>query len=290
MSNIRDLGQKINSLKNMQKVMRAMNMISSIKLRKIYATQSALVDFNTSVDVLGNQIISALSDSDHPVVKGYTPVKKIHIIILTADKGLCGTHNSSVTKALSILINENKKENVEADITCIGNKGASYCKRKEYTIFQQAEISEKVFTMKQLGIISDKIFDRFVGNEIQKLYVIANIFHSTLHQETTNIQLFPLFISDSQKSADIIQPIKIEPEGDQFALGMSKLYLNYKLRSLLRNSYLSEHSSRMTAMENASHNSEDLIEKYITIQNHARQATITNELIEIVSGKEALKG
>ena len=80
-----------------------------------------------------------------------------------------------------------------------------------------------------------------------------------------------------------------EPEGDDFVLSAGKLYFSYKLRSILLNSYLSEHSSRMTAMENATNNSEDLINKYITMENHARQAAITDELIEIVSGKEALK-
>ncbi len=290
MSNVRDLGQKINSLKNMQKVMRAMNMISSIKLRKIYAAQAALGEFNKSVDSILDQLISVLDSSDNSLVKGYRDVSKAHIIIFTADKGLCGTHNSSVQKALSALIKENNNKSIDSDVSCIGNKGAGYCKHKDYDIFQQSEISEKVFTMEQLHIISDKIFNRFIGNEIQKLYVIGNIFHSTLHQETATVQLFPYYTADSKKAGTEKQMFETEPRGDQLAFASGKLYLYYKLRSILRNSYLSEHSSRMTAMENASNNSEDLIEKYSTIQNHARQATITNELIEIVSGKEALKG
>ncbi len=290
MSNVRDLGQKINSLKNMQKVMRAMNMISSIKLRKIFASKAALAEFNKSVDSLIDQLVSALAFSDNPLVKSCSDISNVHIILFTADKGLCGTHNSSVQNALSTLIKENSGMGIESDISCIGIKGSNYCKRKEYNIFQQFEISEKVFTMEQLRIISDNIFKRFIGNEIQKLYVIGNIFHSTLHQETSTIQLFPYFIEDSKKHDEVNQVPETEPGGDQLALASGKLYLYYKLRSMLKNSYLSEHSSRMTAMENASNNSEDLIEKYITIQNHARQATITNELIEIVSGNEALKG
>ena len=290
MSSIRDLGQKINSLKNMQKVMRAMNMISSVKLRKIYATQTALSLFDKSVDIMASEINNAIQDSSHPLVAGYKDVKKVHIIMLTADKGLCGTHNSSVQKAAALLIKENEKNGIEVDLSCIGNKGAHFCKRKEYQIFQQTEISEKIFTMEQLRIISDRIFDRFISNKIQKLYVIGNMFHSTIHQETVTKQLFPLFIPGPQVSDSVNHFNQTEPEGDQLALTSGKLYLYYKLRSVLRNSYLSEHSSRMTAMENASSNSEDLIEKYITIQNHARQSAITNELIEIVSGKEALKG
>lgn len=274
----------------MQKVMSAMNMISSIKLRKIFSTQTALSLFNKSLDYLSKDLKIALSDSNHPLAVGYKEIKKVHIIIFTADKGLCGTHNSSVQKALTLLVKQYEESDVDIEVTCIGNKGVNYCKRKEYDIFQQSEISEKVFTMDQLRIISDKIYTRFIENKNQKIYVIGNIFHSTLHQETATIQLFPyskLKPQELEKAGTLFQS---EPSGDQFAISSGKLFLYYKLRSVLRNSYLCEHSSRMTAMENASNNSEDLIDKYITMQNHARQATITNELMEIVSGKEALKG
>ena len=294
MSNIRDLGSKINSLKNMQKVMRAMNMIASIKLRKLYTVQESLSLFTDSVDQICRISSRVLSSSSHPVSAGYENVSAVHIVMFTADKGLCGTHNSSVQKAVTDLIEENDRAGIRSELTCIGNKGIHYANRREYDIFQQSEISERVFTRDQLRIFSKAVLGRFLGNHVQKVYAVGNIFYSTLRQETETRQLLPLYVPEGDQDTKGPEGdggvIVTEPEGDMFASAVAERYLFFKLQSVLLNSYLSEHSSRMTAMENATNNSEDLINKYISMQNHARQAAITGELIEIVSGKEALKG
>jgi len=290
MSNIRDLTTKINSLKNMQKVMSAMNMIASIKLRKLFAVQKSLSLFTQSVDDMCKLIFFGLQQEPSLLTTGYDEVKMAHIIMFTADKGLCGTHNSSVQKAVTALIEENNSAGIATDLTCIGNKGAHFCKRKEYKIFQQAEIGDKVFGAEQLNALSRKIVERFKNGDIQKLYVVSNVFHSTLRQETVTLQLLPVFLSENDRGESFAGEISTEPDKTEFANTLIDLYVLYKLKSLLLHSYLSEHASRMTAMENATDNSEDLINKYRTMQNHVRQASITNELIEIVSGKEALKG
>ncbi len=273
----------------MQKVMRAMNMISSIKLRKLYEIQNPLSLFDSSIDKMRVEVYRMLKDSSSPLVTGFETVQRVHIIMFTSDKGLCGTHNSSVQKAVDQLVTESTADGAQVDITCIGNKGALFCKRKEYEIFQQAEINERAFTKEQLRKIAQAVFKRYRQNEIQKLFVVGNIFHTTLHQETLIMQLLPFIVSEKELSIPAVLR-ETDPPGSDFAVPAAELYVAYKLRSFLLNSYLSEHSSRMTAMENATNNSEDLIDKYITMQNHARQASITNELIEIVSGKEALKG
>ncbi len=291
MSNIRDLTGKINSLQNMQKVMRAMNMIASIKLRKLYAVQDPLSLFSKTVDDMYLAAAGILSGSDHPVVKGYKEVSRAHVVLFTADKGLCGTHNSSVQKALEGFTEEHSKEGIETEVTCIGNKGIHFCNRKGIGIFQQSEISEKVFRQSDLQRFSESIVDRFLENRIQKVVVIGNVFYSTLNQETVVRQLLPVFIPpEKREKLPEYGGVGPEPEGELLAETFSRRYLYFKLKDMLLNSYLSEHSSRMTAMENATNNSEDLINKYVSMQNHARQAAITNELIEIVSGKEALKG
>ena len=298
MSNIRDLNRKINSLQNMQKVTRAMNMIASIKLRKIYSKQSAIMMFSRKTDEMISALLASLEGSTHPAVKGYDSVKKAHIIIFTADKGLCGTHNSSVLKSLDGFIRELSGRNVKAEITSIGNKGTAHCRRKDYKLYKAAVIAEKSFTMKDLSVIAEESFGRFISGEVQEVYIIGNIFYSALQQETETLRAMPPEIptAEEEKGDDSQAHIltaaggtDLEPSGDSLAEEASFLYLKYKLRSYYMHSQLSEHSSRMTAMENATSNSEDLINKYIAIQNHARQATITNELIEIVSGKEALK-
>ncbi len=289
MGNVRDLGGKISSLKNMQKVMRAMNMISSIKLRKLHTLQNSLLLFTRSVSSIYLQIAAALSDSSNLLAAGCGKVDRIHLVMFTGDKGLCGTHNSSVQKAAGKLIDENKTSGVETELTCIGNKGINFCKRKGYKIHQQSEIGERTFDKERLRVFSDGIMQRFLDGEVQKILVIGNVFYSTLHQETKTQQLFPFFIPEKDKREDSCGYLT-EPEGNFLAETAATRLLYYRLQISLLNSNLSEHSSRMTAMENATNNSDDLINKYTSIQNHARQAAITSELIEIISGKEALKG
>ena len=270
----------------MQKVMRAMNMIASIKLRKLIAVQSSLTLFDASIEKIRSDIFNALQGSESPIIEGHRYLEKIHIVMFTADKGLCGAHNSSVQKAVARTVDESLEKGVQAEFSCIGNKGVHFCNRNEYEIFQQAESNERVLKREELEKISQSIFSRFIGNKVQKIFAVGNIFHSTLFQETATLQLLPFYqIGDEDH-----QPMETEPSGETLAETSAEIYLRFKLRSLLLNSYLSEHSSRMTAMENAKNNSEDLINRYTTMQNHARQASITNELIEIVSGKEAMKG
>jgi len=290
MGNIRDLGVKINSLRNMQKVMRAMNMIASIKLRKLHHIKDSLALFNSSVDEIEKQIVHSNIENDSIYMSGYEDVTKVHIIIFTADKGLCGTHNNTVQKALDSMVKSNEEKSIETEITCIGNKGMNYCKRNDFNIFQHTEINERVFTVEQLHSMSNKIIERFNDGHIQKVYSLSNMFYSTLNHSTLLQQLLPLDLHDKEKEDFQDQEMALEPGQETFLPSAVNLYVFYKLKSFLLNSYLSEHSARMTAMENATNNSEDLIDKYITMQNHERQATITNEIIEIVSGKEALKG
>ena len=290
MSNIRDLGQKISSLKNMQKVTRAMNMISSIKLRKLYALQGSLEFYHQKIGEVKDLILPSLRESTHKAMTGYAEVNKVHLVMFTADKGLCGTHNSSVLRELNRFLGKVEKEGIAVEITSIGNKGTGYCRRKELDLFKSTEIAEKTFTEKDLSRISREIYERYLAGTVQKVYLVGNIFYSALQQETELKQLLPLIPEKADAETKPSREIQMEPSGDEMARSVGSLILKYRLNSYLYNSLLSEHSSRMNAMENATSNTEDLIGKYVTIQNHARQAAITNELIEIVSGKEALKG
>lgn len=287
MSNVRDLGRKINSLQNMQKVTRAMNMISSIKLKKLNTFQKSLNQFQSGVGETFPLIYGNLKESDHPAVRGWEKVEKIHLILFTADKGLCGTHNSSVLRETESFINRQRDAGISTEVTAIGNKGINRAKRKEWEIFHKEEISEKTFTDKSISGLAERICNRFEEGVIQKVYIAGNLFYSALHQNTELTPLLPFPAESKEKQTE---NIIMEPSGGEMASAAARLFVKYKMKIYLLNSLLSEYSARMTAMENATNNSQDLIERYMTMQNHARQASITNELIEIVSGKEALKG
>lgn len=271
----------------MQKVTRAMNMISSIKLKKLNAVKEPLNLFHSGVGEIFSAISSGLTETSHPAVKGWNKTEKINLIVFTADKGLCGTHNSSVLKEVENFIRRQRDAGIAAEITAIGNKGINRAKRKEWELFHSTEIAEKTFTYKSISELTEKICTRFEEKQIQKVYIVGNIFYSALHQNTELRQILPFTPGGEEKETG---PMIMEPDGDEMAAAAARLYVKYTMKIYLLNSLLSEYSARMTAMENATNNSQDLIERYMSMQNHARQASITNELIEIVSGKEALKG
>ncbi len=274
----------------MQKVMRAMNMIASVKMRKLFRLQTSLSFFEQSLKGLTMDIYGAFKKSAFSWIAGHKDIQKVHVIMLTADKGLCGSHNSSVQKSLDLLVNDQVKNYRTVDVTCIGLKGANFCKRREYDIYTQTEISDRVFNAASVLRITSGISKRFLNNEIQEVYLIANYFISTLQQNTITTRLMPLTVSEAMKDMQLESNPQIEPEEGKFTTFAQERYLYYKLISALVNSYLSEQSSRMTAMENATRNSEDMINHYVKLQNRVRQASITSDLIEIISGKEALKG
>jgi len=286
MSSVRDLGRKIQSLNNMQKLTRAMNMISSIKLRKYLALQEPLGAFTKATNQICLNLLGALPNSSHPVIKGYPETSKGHLIFFTSDKGLCGTHNSSVIKAADIFVHEQEQKDMKLEFSCFGNKGIHHAKREEWDQFNSQEMNEKTVNKGVLKTLSDDIFEKYLSGEIQEVWILGKIYRNSLLQDTVLKQLLPL----SPEGQVEEYSLDTEPEGDQLAEAYGRIYLADMLRSFFVHSFLSEHSARLTAMENATHNSEDLIDKYTTMQNHARQAAITNELIEIVSGKEALKG
>ena len=289
MANVKDLNRKINSLKNMQKVMRAMNMIASIKLRKLLRFQNPLHVFSDSIETLTQTLTGYCRDSESPIIGGFKNIKQSHIILFSADKGLCGAHNTSVKKTVDHLMAGNRDAGINTDFTCIGSKGALFCRQKGYQISMQSDIHEKIFSLNSLKQITSGIFKRFMQGEIHSVTAVYNKFLSTISQQTTVIPLLPVPAIEEagQKKGGFTG--YSEPEKDIFLTQAAELYLYYNLQAALLHSRISEQAARMTAMENATNNSEDLIHRYGRARNRVRQATITNELIEIISGKEAMK-
>jgi len=297
MATARELNNKIASLQNMQKVMSAMNMIASTKLRKLLGKQAALAQFSLSVDTIGDAIASTLNASESQLSGISKNCNRIHLIVISADKGLCGSHNSSVLKAMAKTIEKEKKNGIAADVTCIGIRAATFCRRHDYEILNSIDSNERHISDAALREITAKLIQRIEKGEINRVILVHNHFVSTLVQQTRQIELFPIKPApednktDSKKEQEKTTAVtETDPALEEFITPAIKLYFYYRLKNGLSDSYLSEHAARMTAMENAKTNSEDLINRYGTIRNRARQTAITSELIEIVAGKEALKG
>jgi F-type H+-transporting ATPase subunit gamma len=296
MATIRELNNRIASLENMQKVMSAMNMIASTKLRRLLSRYEALEKFSRAVDTAGEAIASSLAGSESRYAGAGKPSGRIHLVAISADKGLCGSHNSSVLKTLARIIEEEKKQGVRADVSCIGIRAATFCRRHDYEVVHAIDSNERHISDAALREIAADLISRIEKGAIDRIVLVHNHFISTLVQEPLLVDIFPITAFEEGKEDEgkdahsrVVAPIETDPLLEEFTLPAIRLYFYYRLKKALNDSYLSEHAARMTAMENAKTNSEDLINRYGTIRNRARQTAITSELIEIVAGKEALK-
>ena len=289
MANIRDLNRKIGSLKNMQKVMSAMNMIASTKFKKVSRLQQNLKDFSINLEKIEAQISGIYNDSNSPYIIGNRNAEKIMAVLFTADRGLCGSHNSSIHKALLHFIDTEGIDKNNVLTACIGKKGTVFCRKNGFAVETETEIVEKVLTEAKLQHIADEIMQKFTTGKVNKVIMIYNEFVSTLVQSTKIQKIIPLTVMTPAEGIKTVTETATEPSGDKFLEQAMRAVLAYRMKIAIYNSYLSENASRMTAMENAANNADDLIFRYGKIKNRARQTTITNELIEIVAGKEALK-
>ena len=287
MASIRDLNHKISSLQNMQKVMSAMNMIASTKFSKLLTKQLALIKFGESLKQMRESLFLRISQSQSPVVLGRTDTERAHIIIFTADRGLCGSHNNSVLKGLEKLVAKLGVTVDDFDVTAIGSRGAKYCRKREYNLYHSVDINEKTLQDGNILRIVQSALKQFYRGDIGSVYIVYNRFVSALTQETTVEKVLPITI-DQQLIEENREEVTSDLSDSELAEKAAPMLMFYQLKTALAHSYLSENGARMTAMENASNNSQDLIERYGAIKNRARQTAITNELTEIVSGKEAM--
>lgn len=287
MASIRDLNHKIASLQNMQKVMSAMNMIASTKFSKLLTKQIALMTFGHALEKMREALFLRISQSSNPIVTGYSEKKNVHIIIFTADRGLCGSHNNSISKGLEKLIAKLEITADEFDVTSIGSRGAKYCRKREYNIYHSIDINDKTLQDGDVLRIAQSTLKRFNKGEIGSVYVVYNRFVSALTQDTTVGKVLPISI-DKEMIENNREEVTSDISDNELAKSAAPMLIFYQLKTALSHTYLSENGARMTAMENASNNSQDLVERYGAIKNRARQTSITNELTEIVSGVEAM--
>ena len=223
MANVKDLNRKISSLQNMQKVTRAMNMIATIKLRKLFSLQDSLMQFSTAVEEIVTDIRSALAGSGHPVAKGYDDCETENVVVFSADKGLCGSHNNSISKALALHIESLKARGITADVTSFGLKGTSFCRRKGYALYHQTEINDRSLTTDDLKKIAHKLYKRYRAGEIQSISLVYNRFINTLQQQTVFQPVLPLINPGDKTPA--VTTVEIEPEPSVFLESAAELYL-----------------------------------------------------------------
>jgi F-type H+-transporting ATPase subunit gamma len=312
MPSLKDLKNRIKSVKNTQKITKAMKMVAAAKLRRAREQAEAARPYAEAMDrMLSGLAASALQSArppqitdggggaelpggDHgsnlPRLLSGTGKNATHLLVIaTSDRGLCGGFNSSLVRAARRRIRELTLEGKTVKLLFVGRKGYEQL-YSEFSplIIGKLDVLKKKMTYADAEIVMEDVLKRFEAGEFDVASIIFNTFKSAISQEVTWQQLVPLSVNPAAVASGPSLPYEYEPEEDQILADLLPKNLGVQVyRALLENS-ASEQGARMTAMDNATRNAGEMIKKLNLRYNRTRQATITKELIEIISGAEAV--
>ncbi|AYJ78766.1 MULTISPECIES: ATP synthase F1 subunit gamma [Aliarcobacter] len=294
MANLKEIKIKINSVKNTQKTTKAMKLVSSAKLTRTRQLSEQSRSYANKINEVLSDIatrVSKVQDDGNigrAFIQNSTP-KTVDIVFVTADKGLCGGFNVATIKTVSKLINEYEAKGAKVRLRAAGKKGVEFFSFQGATLEQKAvELSSAPTYEKASNYIKLAVED-FKNELTDKVIIVYNGFLNMLTQEIRVKEILPVSLEKVEIS-ETTSMLNIEPDDDDEVLKeLTDKYIDFNMYYALIDSLAAEHSARMQAMEAASKNAKEKVNSLTVEYNKARQAAITTELIEIISGVEALK-
>jgi F-type H+-transporting ATPase subunit gamma len=294
MASLRDIRKRIRSVKNTRQITKAMKMVSAAKLRK---AQDAILAARPYASML-DQIIADLSarsggeNLTHPLLAA-RPVKKVELVLLTSDRGLAGGFNSNVIRRANRFLYENTAlERIQ--LATVGRKGNDFFRNRGQAIRKDFGGLYQRLNYRAAADIAEELVASYLNGEVDAVHMVYNEFVTAITQKVSVVQLLPLQTLGAAdqaptEGAPALVDFKYEPDRQAVLDRLVPQAVNIKLYRALLESVASEHGARMSAMENATSNASDMIGSLTLTYNRTRQAVITKELMEIVSGAEALK-
>ena len=290
MPSLKDLKNRIGSVKSTQKITSAMKMVAAAKLRKAQEQALASRPYTSLMDKVVSKIASKTSGNSIDLLTGKTDNKTHLIVVFSADRGLCGGFNGSVTRAVRAEVKKLEKEGIKVKLLMVGKKSADALNREFGHLFvERVDGNSAKPNYTDAEILAKKIITLFENNEFGVCKVIFNKFVSAITQEVTYKSLIPAEIQETEDDTNNSNSIyEFEPSEEEILNDLLPRNLSTQLFSSQMESTASELAARMTAMDNATRNAGDMIDNLTLLYNRTRQAVITKELIEIISGAEAL--
>jgi F-type H+-transporting ATPase subunit gamma len=283
MANLREIKTRIESVKSTKQITNAMKMVAASKLRK---AQDNIINARPYADHI-NEMLRTLKNknisSDHPLLAEVTGKGKTAYIVVTSDRGLCGSFNTHIIKeAIAHL-----KENPDADLICIGKKGYDYFKKHSTNVTEKYVNLFNEMDFSVSAEVAEKILSLFLDENYDKINVIYNEFKSAIQQDIIVKQLLPIVPIESEEISKL--DYVYEPDEDTIIFELGRKYIHVDVWRIMLESSAAEQGARMTAMDSATENATELIDRLTLNYNRARQAAITTEIIEISSGAEAIQ-
>ncbi len=283
----KEIRTKIKSVENTRKITKAMEMVAASKMRKAQERMLKARPYGEKIRRVAANLSHALSEYKHPFLEKRDQIKKVGIILVTSDKGLCGGLNTNVLRQLVNKMRELEGKNVKVQVTAIGSKGLAFLQRNGADLVSEVVgLGDNPHIDALIGPIKVQI-DAFHAGEIDELHIAYTRFVNTMRQEPVVEQLLPLS-GDAVGSAETSWDYVYEPDAKSVIDDLLVRYLEALVYQSVAENIASEQSARMVAMKAASDNAKNVIEELKLVYNKTRQAAITKELSEIVSGAAAV--
>ena len=286
MANLKDIRNRIKSVKSIQQVTKAMKMVAAAKMRRAQENMEQSRPYTARLSSMLDNLINDIDRNLLPELEMRKQVNKKLFVVITGDRGMAGAFNTNVTKIAHKAIDDFGKDN--SILICIGKKGYSYFKNRNYNILEYYMDFWSELNFQHAIDINSNIIKQFLNESVDQVQIIYNEFVNVGKQEVYNKTFLPLTYNSSKQDSSNSSDRIFEPSKEAVVQTLVPKFLNTQVWQYLLESYASEQAARMLAMENATSNAQDMI-KDLTLQfNKARQSAITTEMLEIVSGAEAL--
>ena len=290
MANLRAIRKRIGSVKSTQQITKAMKMVSAAKLKR---AQDAIVAARPYARLMREvvQAVARRAGQDvHPLLLS-RETKKLGLLVITSDRGLCGGFNSNLLRAANRFLQENRERYEEVALCVVGRKARDFFRRRHVPMRKEYMNVLGTLSYAHAKQIADDLVGGFLAEEFDEVVIAFNEFRSAISQSVRRERLFPIAIEAAEGEApEAGIDYLYEPSQKEILATLLPKYVETQIFRMLLESVAGEHGARMTAMDSATNNAVDMISRLTLQMNRARQASITKELMEIIGGAEALKG
>jgi F-type H+-transporting ATPase subunit gamma len=291
-ASLRDIKKRIESVKSTRQITRTMEMVATAKIKKAQAAIEAARPYAlTMMEVLGN-VARYVQGASHPLLEVHEERKRVAVVAITSDRGLCGGFNANILRLMEETIGDENADGVETDLISVGRKAVGYLRYRGIDpLDTYVEISDKP-SFEDAKAIAGRLIQMYTDEELDAVYVIFNRFKSVAEQKADVHQLLPIerrVMEESRGGLDVTPEYTFEPDAESVLEHLLPTYVETLIYRALMESAASEHAARRTAMKAATDNASEMITTLTRSYNRVRQAAITNEIAEIVGGAAALE-
>ena len=288
MASLKSIKKRIVSVKNTRQITKAMKMVSAAKLRRAQENVVAARPYAKKLGEVLQSLSSNLEGDLHPLLEK-REAKKLLLIVLTSDRGLCGGFNTNLCKAADRYIKEHSASYEQISVMTIGRKGNEFC-RSRYNIYKSFSNILAKPSYQTAAMLAQEVIDGFVAGEYDQVELLYNSFRTVMTQDITFQQMLPIVPEAVEASDETPVEFIYEPSVSELLAEILPKNIEVQIFKAMLETVAGEHGARMTAMDSASKNANEMIGKLTLQYNRARQAAITTELMEIISGSESIKG